>query len=190
MIYETIVTTINQDGHVHIAPMGIRMEAGRYLIQPFKPSATMDNLERTGHAVINMTDDVMIFAGCLTGRRDWPTTKARKIEGEVLEAALAHIEVAVDTREDDPQRPRFYCKAVHHENHTPFCGFNRAQAAVLEAAILVSRLGMLPMEKIDQEIEYLRIAIDKTAGEREQTAWEWLTTRIDEYKRERETAAL
>jgi len=32
---------------------------------------------------------------------------------------------------------------VHRASHAPFVGFNRAQAAVIEAAILVSRLRML-----------------------------------------------
>jgi hypothetical protein len=53
-------------------------------------------------------------------------------------------------------------------------GFNRAQAAVVEAAILVSRLEMLPRDKIEQEISYLQIAVSKTAGAAEQEAWQWL----------------
>ena len=100
----------------------------------------------------------------------------------MLEQALAHEELAVARVDDDPQRPRFHCRVVHAETHAPFRGFNRAQAAVVEAAILVSRLGMLPAEKIDREIEYLRIAIDKTAGPRERQAWEWLMQRIAEHR--------
>jgi hypothetical protein len=66
--------------------------------------------------------------------------------------------------------------------HAPFRGFNRAQAAVVEAAILVSRLHMLPADKIDREIEYLKIAIDKTAGPREREAWEWLMERVSVHR--------
>jgi hypothetical protein len=61
-------------------------------------------------------------------------------------------------------------------------GFNRAQAAVLELAILVSRLPMLPQEKIDTEIKYLEIALEKTAGKDEIEAWGWLMDRISEYR--------
>ncbi|MCG8378302.1 MAG: DUF447 family protein, partial [Proteobacteria bacterium] len=64
----------------------------------------------------------------------------------------------------------------------PFKGFNRAQAAVLEAAILVSRLDMLPDEKIDQEIKYLTIAIEKTAGKNEKIAWGWLMEKIKQFR--------
>ena len=45
---------------------------------------------------------------------------------------------------------------------------------MVEAAILVSRLHMLPIEKIDAERAYLQIAIDKTAGPQEREAWQWL----------------
>lgn len=190
MISECIVTTRNSDGTSHIAPMGVHLHDEGYIIAPFKPSATLNNLERTGQAVINYATDVLIFAGCLTGRYDWPTHPAAVIEGVVLDAALAHEEVEVMRVEHDVQRPRFVCKVVHGENHAPFKGFNRAQAAVLEAAILVSRLSMLPAEKIDAEIKYLSIAVEKTAGEREQKAWEWLMERIGEYRRKQDKKVL
>jgi hypothetical protein len=61
----------------------------------------------------------------------------------------------------------------------PFTGFNRAQAAVIEGAVLVSRLTMLTREKVESEIAYLSIAIDKTAGPSEQQAWQWLMEAVD-----------
>lgn len=185
MIYETIITTRNEDNTPHIAPMGIHMADEGYLIAPFKPSTTLDNLVRNRCAVINMTDDVQVFAGCLTGRRDWPLKPAEVVDGAVLEQALAHIEVEVERMEEDELRPRFYCRSVFQATHAPFPGFNRAQAAVIEAAILISRLHMLEDEKIDRELAYLRIAVDKTAGEREQTAWNWLIDEVDQYRKER-----
>ena len=190
MIYETVITTKNEDGTVYIAPMGIRVENDHYVIAPFKPSTTLNNLTRTNQAVINFTDDVLVFAGCLTRNRDWPITSANVVDGAVLKAALSHCEVEVVRKEEDELRPVFYCKSLHSETHAPFKGFNRAQAAVVEASILVSRLTMLPSDKIDNEIEYLKIAIDKTAGEKEKKAWGWLMQRIDEYRKEQQSEVL
>ena len=181
MIYETLITTVNANGAVHIAPMGISRVQGFYVIAPFKPSTTLDNLKQNGAAVINLVDDVRIFAGCLTGRRDWPTGPAEKVSGLVLEASLAHVELEVSRVEDNELRPAFYCTKIHERTHAPFMGFNRAQAAVLEAAILVSRLSMLPAEKIKNELDYLQIAIDKTAGNRELVAWEWLMDSVEDF---------
>lgn len=184
MIFETIITTLNADGSVHIAPMGIRRVEDLIVIAPFMPSTTLDNIKRNHQAVVNLTDDVRIFAGCLTGRYDWPTVATSVISGRRLENTLSHMELEVRTIEEDQLRPRFLCEIKHQAMHHPFRGFNRAQAAVLEAAILVSRLHMLPTEKIDMELKYLEIAIEKTAGPVEHEAWRWLMEKIDDFRRQ------
>lgn len=181
MIYETVITTVNADGSAHIAPFGIRERGDRVTISPFRPSTSLDNLLRTGQAIVNLTDDVRIFAGALTGRRDWPVRRADKIDGFVLEAALAHRELMLVETKEDAVRPELSFKVVQETTHKPFRGFNRAQAAVLEAAVLVSRLHMLPPEKVAAEIAYLTIAVEKTAGECEMQAWNWLIERIENY---------
>ncbi len=184
MIYETIITTRGADGGDHIAPMGIHVHRDELILMPFKPSATLDNLLHKRCAVINYTDDVRIFAGCLSGRRDWPLTPASKVGAKRLSDALAHTEVKVTEVHDDELRPHLSCEVVHRETHASFRGFNRAQAAIIELAILVSRLHILPWDKIERKIAYLQIAMDKTAGENEQTAWAWLMDRIEAFKRE------
>ena len=178
VIHETIVATLGAGGAPHLAPMGVRIEDGLYVIAPFRPSRTMDNLRRDGQAVINCTDDVRVFAGFHTGRRDWPTVPAGTVRGVRLAAALAHVEVEVARWEEDDLRPRIHCRELARETHAPYRGFNRAQAAVIEAGILASRLNRLPAEKIDREMAWLRIAVEKTAGPREREAWRWLEDRI------------
>jgi hypothetical protein len=178
MIRETIVTTVSTDGRVHIAPLGLIADGEGWIIAPFRPSTTLDNLATMPFAVANHTDDVRVFAGCLTGRRDWPTVAAGEVPVPRLAAALAHMELAVDHVSHDAERPRFHCRVLSHRSHAPFAGFNRAQAAVIEAAILVSRLHFLPREKIERELEYLTAAVEKTAGPAEQEAWDWLVAKV------------
>ena len=174
MIQEVIVTTQNLAGTTHIAPMGIHVNPGEFIILPFHPSTTLDNILASKVAVINYCDDVRIFAGCLTGRKSWPLQAAEKITGQVLQNSLAHCEVELISIEADEIRPKLFCRELHSVNHAPFTGFNRAQYSVLEAAILLSRLDRLPLEKIRTELAYLTIGIDKTAGPRELEAWGWL----------------
>ena len=182
MIREVILTTLSPEGVPHLAPMGVHvLEDGGYLVMPFRPSRTLDNLFATQTAVMNYVDDVRIFAGCLTGRRDWPVVPTEHITGVRLADALGHVEMVLERYEDDPVRVRFYCRKIHESVHRPFQGLNRAQAAVLEAAILVSRLDRLPVERIRSEIEYLTIAIEKTAGPLEKEAWDWLMARVDHH---------
>ncbi len=183
LIHEVVITTVNPDGGVHLAPMGVTEDAaGRIVVAPFRPSVTLDNLQRTRRAVVNCTDDVRVFAGCLTGRYDWPLRTLDSGSGYRLCAALSHQVLRMVEFEDEALRPRCLCTVESSAVHAPFRGFNRAQAAVLEAAILVSRLDRLSLEKIDAELEYLRIAIDRTAGESERLAWSWLMERVDRHR--------
>jgi hypothetical protein len=177
-IVETIVTTANAQGEVHIAPLGLIEDGAHWLIAPFKPSKTLDNLRANPFAAASHTDDVRVFAGCVTGRKIWPLTAMSKVKGGRLADCVSHWELKVEKVIEDELRPRFVCSIVHRESHKTWDGFNRAQAAVLELAVLTTRLGMLPPEKIESELKYLEIAISKTAGPREAEAWEWLMEKI------------
>ena len=182
MIREVILTTQSALGRVHIAPMGVHVVGEEMRVMPFRPSATLDNLLATGVAVMNYCDDVRIFAGCLTGRRDWPLAPAERGAGRRLAGALAHAELELVRHEADDVRPKLYCRVVHEAMHAPFRGFNRAQFAVLEAAILVSRLRLLPREKIEAELAYLFIGLEKTAGPAEREAWGWLMEKVSAFQ--------
>jgi hypothetical protein len=183
VIRETVITTVSADGLAHVAPMGATVIDEGYLLQPFRPSQTLDNLIATRCGSINFTDDARIFAGCITQRRrDWPTVPASRVASVRLAECLAHEEFEIVDIADDPVRPRLLARVVHLETHAPFKGMNRAKAAVLEGAILVSRLHMLPAEKIDTEMAYLSIAIEKTAGEEEREAWRWLLEAVETFR--------
>ena len=182
MILETIVTTQSPEGKVHIAPMGVHVEGMEMLVMPFRPSTTLENILATGQAVLNNTDDVRVFAGCLTGRRDWPLADSERLPIKRLAKSLSHVELKLVRVEEDELRPRLHCRVVHEANHAPFRGFNRAQFSVLEAAILTSRLHRLPWSKLEAELDYLRIGFEKCAGEREREAWGWLMEKIEAYR--------
>lgn len=182
MIYEVILTTRSPEGIPHLAPMGVHVMAdGTYHVMPFRPSKTLDHLLHQGVAVMNVSDDVRVFAGCLTGRRDWPLCPATRVNGDRLVDALSHLELEVLRVEDDLVRPRFVCQVVHTESHRPFRGFNRAQAAVIEAAILVSRWNRLPASTIREALALHETAIQKTAGPREREGWAWLCGFLDQH---------
>ncbi len=198
-IHETVVTTCDTNGRVHIAPMGVRYpDDATVVLMPFKPSTTLDNIVTTRAAVLNWITDVRVFAGCVTGRRDWPTVAveparvpatngpqadlARNTPAVRLACALGHVPLALADLHDDPQRPVLRMARGTAVTHAPFTGFVRAQSAVLEGAVLVSRLFMLDDAKVDREFEYLQIAIDKTAGAGELEAWQWLRDAVADHR--------
>ena len=187
MIFETIIATVDLAGEPHITPFGVRYEGDLVIIAPYKPSTTLTNILATKCAVMNLTDDVRVFAAALTNRIAGANRKigelvqTNKINGFRLADCLAHVELELVEVRDDATRPQLFMQKVAEFNHKPFAGFNRAQAAVIELAVLVSRLHILPKNKIMNEMEYLKIAIDKTAGEREILAWSWLTEAIENF---------
>src|SRR5690349_14213509 len=111
-IVETIVTTRNAAGEAHIAPLGLIAEGERWIIAPFRPSRTLDNLRSVPFAVASHTDDVRVFAGAVTGRKSWPTVPADKVPGSRLADAVSHWELEVEGVAEDEQRPRFSCRLV------------------------------------------------------------------------------
>jgi uncharacterized protein len=181
MIFETIVITVNSQNQPHIAPFGVRYAQDKVIISPYRPSQTLDNIVATKTATLNITDDVRIFAGALTGNTNNDALQANIHKGYRLANALSHTELALLEVKHDDLRPQLIMQKVAELHHKSFTGFNRAQAAVIELCILVSRLHMLPKDKVMLEMKYLQIAIDKTAGERELEAWGWLAEKIDHF---------
>lgn len=188
MILETIIISQDADGKSHVTPFGIRHEGDFVVISPYKPSVTLDNILATKQAVMNLTDDVRIFAGALTNRAPWQLLPANQIAGLRLQNCLAHAELKLVEVREDATRPALVMKKVFEQNHQPFKGFNRAQLAVIELAVLTSRLHMLSRRKIETEMHYLQIAIDKTAGAREKEAWQWLTEKVENFYKENAAA--
>jgi hypothetical protein len=179
-IREAIVTTVDAGGRPHLAPLGLIAEGENWILAPFHPSTTLENLRRAPFAVANLTDDVRVFAGCLTGRRDWALTPASVVAAPRLANTAAHLELVVVEVREDPLRPKFVCRVAHRQSHSPFEGFNRAQAAVIEGAVLVSRLHMLPQAEANAELQRLEIIVGKTAGAAEAEAWGWLRAKAAE----------
>ena len=186
MIHEVIVTTICNEGIVHIAPMGIRFIDKQVVISPFKPSTTLNNITENNIATINFIDDVRVFAGIVSRhKKDWELSARTDLEiVPNLTLTNTFYNVVVNEYQEDDKRPNIICDIKNSAIIKPFLGFNRAQFSVIEAAVLLSRLGMISMDKIDREIEYLKIGIDKTAGPHELEAWEWIQDKILSYKKD------
>jgi hypothetical protein len=49
-IVETIVTTTNAKGEAHIAPLGLIEDGENWIVAPFRPSRTLDNLHEVPDA--------------------------------------------------------------------------------------------------------------------------------------------
>lgn len=179
MILEAIVTTISAAGELNIAPMGPLLhgplEEG-FLLRPFQTSTTFANLRHHRTGVLHVTDDALLLAQAAVGAID-PTPEtfpAHKITGRVLATACRWVEFEVTGLDDSQPRTRLQCEVIHSGHLREHFGFNRAKHAIVEAAILATRVHMLDREEILAEYEKFAVIVGKTGGEEEHRALELL----------------
>jgi hypothetical protein len=178
MILEGIVTTHNADGSVNIAPMGPDVEGHfeAFLLRPYQTSTTYQNLKRNPYGVFHVVDDALVLARAAIDR--WDTkpelSSANRIRGSVLKAACRWYEFEVETLDDREPRTSIKVRVVHQGHIKEFFGWNRAKHAVLEAAILATRVHLLSVADIEEQMERLRVPIEKTAGPDEREAFDLL----------------
>jgi uncharacterized protein len=177
MIIETIVTTMDANGAVNIAPMGVEWDGGDDppVLKPFLETTTFRNVTATRVAVVNLVDDVRIFARAAIANPDYPVVPAVAVRGVCLEAACSWRELTVRSVGSTPPRSRIETAIAHRGFRREFIGFNRARHAVLEAAIYATRVHMLDRSFIEAELARLQVIVDKTAGPAEHEAMALLT---------------
>jgi hypothetical protein len=177
-IVETIVTTVADDGAINCAPMGVEWGDDTIVLKPFLDTATYRNVVATRAAVVNLIDDVRVFARAAISNPQYQTGPATVVRGVVLADCCSWRELEVQAIDSTPPRSRIETRIVHRGVRREFIGFNRARHAVLEAAIYATRLQLLPRAFIDSEMARLQVIVDKTAGPQELEAMALLTEHI------------
>jgi len=178
VILETIVTTLSAEGGINIAPMGVEWGEASIVLKPFLETATYRNVVATGAAVVNLIDDVRVFARAAIGNPQYPTRPAVAVHGVVLADCCSWRELKVAAIDSTPPRSRIDTAVVHSGVHREFVGFNRARHAVLEAAIYATRLHLLARPFVESEFARLQVIVDKTAGPPELEAMALLTEHL------------
>lgn len=178
LVLEGIVTTLSPSGEPHIAPMGPHVGAGwdSFVFRPFRTATTYRNLVATREGVFHVTDDVLLMAKAAVGATDLEPDlrSAEVVRGVVLADACRFYEFRIESVDDADDRATMNARVVHSGRLRDFFGFNRAKHAVVEAAILATRLDFLPAEEVEQEFRRLRALVDKTGGSQEHEAFAFL----------------
>jgi uncharacterized protein len=183
-LIETVVTTTGSDGVVNCAAMGVRWGEDELVFWPFDTTRTLRNLRVHGEAVVHLTDDVLLFVQAALGHPSPAMRPASAIDGSVIEDANSWREVVVVdiTRSaDELPRSRVQARVVASGTGTrqPL-GLCRARHAAVEASILASRLRSLGGERVLSELERLQELVDKTAGQRERAAMDYVRRYVAE----------
>ena len=116
LLLECVVTTLNSNGAVHVAPMGpiVNRDMTRALLRPYQPSQTLDNLTRSPIGVLHVTDDVLLIAAAATGTLESPpaTFPTRDQRGAILADACRWHEFEAISIDDSAQRAEVDCRVV------------------------------------------------------------------------------
>jgi hypothetical protein len=184
MILESLVTTRNADGSPHLAPMGPRVVGAfeRFILRPFPTSGTYRNLLAHPQGVIHVTDNALLIAKAALGAVDpLPALEpARNVNGFILADACRAYEFEVESIDDSRERVEIVTRIVNVERKREFWGFNRAKHAVVEAAILATRMHLIALAEIAAEFAKLRVIVEKTGGPAEHEAMAFLEARLRE----------
>jgi hypothetical protein len=148
----------------------------RLLLRPFRTSVTYQNLKRTGEGVLHVTDDVELFARAAVGRLEClPSMQpAAAVNGLILADACRWYAFRVESIDDREERTAIMASVVDRGRLRDFFGFNRAKHAVIEAAILATRIGIVDSRTIRTEFDRLAAPVEKTGGDEERRAFQFL----------------
>jgi hypothetical protein len=183
LVIEGIVTTIGEDGQVNIAPMGPRVTRSfkQMTLRPFQSSQTFRNLKHHAEGVFHVVDDVLLLAQAAVGRIEQAPIllMSDHVRGFILRDSCRYYAFRVDRIDDSQERAEVDVSIVWEGRIRDHFGFNRAMYAVVEASILATRLQMLPRDEVQSALQRLEPLIEKTGGQREREAFEFLKTYID-----------
>jgi len=172
MIIEAIFSTLNREGSPNFAPMGVVWGEERVTVRPFRQTQTYENLVASGYGVVSLTDNVRAFVQCGLYHVVLPHFTASQVPGVVYQEACAWRELQVISQAGDEQRAEVHCRVVEKGRRRDFLGFCRARSAVLEAAILATRLNLYDADWIAAMLDHYETIVEKTGDENERLAFQ------------------
>jgi hypothetical protein len=182
MIIETIFSTVSEGGEVNFAPMGIVWGGESVIVRPFHNTQTYLNLLSGGYGVANLSDDALAYVQCGLYGGILPHFPASSMPGIVFQGACSWLELAVTSRSGTDERAEFQCRVLYRGRQRDFLGFCRASNAVIEAAIMATRLALIDRKKVAEDLNHYMKIVHKTGDEKEKQAIQL----IHDYIRKRE----
>ncbi|MCH2201391.1 MAG: DUF447 family protein [Fuerstiella sp.] len=184
MIIEGVVTSLDSAGNLNVAPMGpmVQGDFERLVLRPFRTSTTFRNLHENACGVFHVVDSVELLSKAAIGQlKELPPTRpASRIDGRILFDCCRWFEFRITDQDLSHERSVMNAEVVACGEQRPFFGFNRARHAVIEAAILATRVHLLPHTDVTAQMTVLKSAVEKTGGVAETDAFDMLQNYIEQ----------
>ena len=183
MILEGVVTSLDAAEKLNVAPMGpiIEGDFDSFVLRPFQTSTTFRNMIESRCGVFHVVDTIDVLAKAAIGKLlKLPATRpARKIKGRILVDCCRWFEFRITEQDLSSERSLLRAEIVARGESRAFFGFNRARHAVLEAAILATRVHLLSRSEVATQMNIFKSAVEKTGGVAETEALDMLQNYID-----------
>ncbi len=170
MITEGIIATTAVSGKPHFSAMGPVLDWSEKTIElrPFQPSTTLTNLQQNPVGVFHLIDDATMFSTLVVDNQfEFEYQRTPSAKGFRLVDCIRWFEFEVKRIDLTTNRANITAGITEHGTINPFRGFNRANHAILEAAILATRIDFIPWAHIESEFERLAEIVKKTGGRRQ-----------------------
>lgn len=190
-ILEGVVTTTNLGGSTHVSPIGPRVDwpITQLMFRPYPGSTTCSNLERNRRGVFHVVDDVLLVARAAIGKLETlpPLAAAPELYGERLAQCVRWYAFEIESIDLSRQPYEMLARVTHQDRIDDFFGLSRARHAVVEAAILATRLEFLPADQVLDDFARLTPLVEKTGGPNERQAFAELQQHVDDRLSQAET---
>jgi len=141
-IIEAILTTLNWDGSINAAPMGVtRVEPKRISVRPYRSTTTCENLRRDGHACVNTTGRPELFFATAFKGTHAGIFPQPIFDGLAMIDADASIFLELSEEGGEQERPTFSGKpssVMISENLPP--AYSRGRSQAIDAVIIATHI--------------------------------------------------
>jgi len=156
LLYETIITTINQDGRPNAAPMGVICKGSdSFVLHLHEGSNTIHNIKRDKTFYVNLLRDPLTFVQCTIGNLLEDHFEQRNngfslknadafFKGEVIKERLVLTEDQLGKSQKTIIQATSQDVVLNKEQLEPL---NRAICGIIKALVLLTRFKMASSDK-------------------------------------------
>lgn len=187
--YETIITTVNEDGSLNAAPIGILCGGkNKVMCRIFKGSTTLENIISKKEFMVNITQDPELFTWSLLDnleQSDFNENKSVKNVDCYFKCKITSIKEAI--KQSDPIKKKSEANVIKAEVveliiNKPVKVYNRAFSYVVESLANFSRMGIVDEEKrkyyLDSFKESYRV-VKKVGSKQDKEAMDLIKRKIN-----------
>ena len=188
--YETIITTINDDGSLNAAPIGILCRGkDKVMCRIFKGSHTLENIISQKEFIVNICENPELFTWSLLDnleKDDFSEDQSIKNVDAYFKCKVTSIKEAV--KQSDPVKKKSEANVIKADVckliiRNPVKAYNRAFSYVVECLANFSRIDIVDDEKrkyyLDSFKEARRV-VKKVGSKQDKEAMDMIKSKLNE----------